>query len=228
MAKQITEYVTFLRECKRTFHTTGAILPSGKQLTVATIQPYLRHTKPARVLEAGPGTGAVTQQLVPHLRSGDVLDIVELNDQFVEVMERRFKTEPAFQRVAGQAKIHHMPVQEFRPEQPYDFIMCGLPFNNFPMELVKDIFRHFHTLLAPGGVLSFFEYLWIRRMKSMFVSRSERQRLARVGCVLDWYIERYRFHHTKAFVNFPPAVVHHLRLHDEDAKKRRNDDFVAA
>ena len=227
MARQISEYVTFLRECKRTFHTTGAILPSGKQLTVATIQPYLRHTRPARILEAGPGTGAVTQQLVPHLRPGDTLDIVELNDQFVDVLRQRFQNESAFQRVAGQTTIHHMPVQAFHPAEPYDFIMCGLPFNNFPMELVKDIFRHFHTLLAPGGVLSFFEYLWIRRMKAMFVSRSERQRLARVGCVLDWYIDRYRFQHTKAFVNFPPAVVHHLRLHD-DAEKRSTDDNVAA
>lgn len=227
MAQRFSEYVTFLREVKRTFYTTGAVLPSGKQLTVATIQPYLRHNRPARVLEAGPGTGAVTQQLVPHLRTGDVLDIVELNDQFVEVLKRRFQTEPDFQRVSSQTTIHHLPVQEFRPDKPYDFIMCGLPFNNFPTELVKDIFRHFATLLAPGGVLSFFEYLWIRRMKSMFVSREERQRLARVGCVLDWYIDRYRFHHTKALVNFPPAVVHHLRLHD-DAEKRRNDDTVAA
>jgi hypothetical protein len=63
-------------------------------------------------------------------------------------------------------------------------------------------------------------------MKSMFVSRTERQRLARVGCVLEWYIERYRFQHNKAFVNFPPAIVHHLRLH-ADAQKR-TDDPVAA
>jgi hypothetical protein len=55
--------------------------------------------------------------------------------------------------------------------------------------------------------------------------------------VLDWYIDRYRFHHSKAFVNFPPAVVHHLRLHDDaenssaeksSAEKRSNDDTVAA
>jgi phosphatidylethanolamine/phosphatidyl-N-methylethanolamine N-methyltransferase len=225
MARQISEYVTFLREVKRTFYTTGAVLPSGKQLTVATIQPYLRHDRPARILEAGPGTGAVTQQLVPHLRPGDVLDIVELNDQFVDVLKRRFQTEPAFQRAAHQSTIHHLPIQQYHPEQPYDFILCGLPFNNFPTELVKDIFRHFMTMLAPGGVLSFFEYLWIRRMKAMFVSRPERQRLARVGCVLEWYIERYRFQHTKALVNFPPAVVHHLRLAED---RHRTDDIVAA
>ena len=105
--------------------------------------------------------------------------------------------------------------------------MCGLPFNNFPVELVKDIFRHFAVLLAPGGVLSFFEYLWIRRMKTPFVSKPERKRLSEVGGLLDWYIDKYRFHHTKAFVNFPPAVVHHLRLH-EVQRDPSKDDHVAA
>lgn len=227
MARKISEYVTFVREVKRTFYTTGAVLPSGKQLTVATIQPFLRHDRPARILEVGPGTGAVTQRLVPHLRPEDHLDIVEINESFVSTLRQRFATEPEFQRVAKQTTIHHIPVQELRTDRPYDFIMCGLPFNNFSLDLVKDIFAHFHTLLAPNGVLSFFEYLWIRRMKSVFVSREERERLSQVGCVLDSYIERFRFHHTKAFVNFPPAVVHHLRLHG-DSDKQRNDDTVAA
>lgn len=227
MAHTINEYVTFVREMKRTFYTTGAVLPSGKQLTVATIQPFLRHGRPARILEAGPGTGAVTQRLVPHLRPDDVLDIVEINDSFVKVLQQRFANEPDFQRVAKQATIHHMPVQQLRTDQPYDFIMCGLPFNNFSLDLVTDIFNHFKTLLAPNGVLSFFEYLWIRRMKSVFVSREERERLSEVGGMLDSYIQRYRFHHTKAFANFPPAVVHHLRLNGE-SDKQRNDDTVAA
>ena len=52
MARRISEYVTFVREVKRSFHTTGAILPSGNQLTVATIQPFLSHDRPARILEA--------------------------------------------------------------------------------------------------------------------------------------------------------------------------------
>jgi phospholipid N-methyltransferase len=212
MSQQISHYVAFFQEFRRAFYTTGAILPSGPQLTRATLTPFLMRTRPSRVLEVGPGTGAVTQEVVKHLRPGDVFDIVEVNDRFVDLLRKRFATEPEFKQWAGQSAVHHVPVQEFAASAPYDFIMCGLPFNNFPQNLVKDIFRRFDDLLAPDGVLSFFEYLWIRQVKSLVASRHERRRLATVGCVIGWYLERYEFSHHKAFANFPPAVVHHLRL----------------
>jgi phospholipid N-methyltransferase len=227
MEKKLAHYFTFIREVRRTFHTTGAVLPSGQHLAKATLQPFLRRQRPARVLEVGPGTGALTQEIVKHLREGDVFDIVELNDRFVECLRSRFATEPAFRRSAGQTKVHHIPFQQFSASEPYDFIMCGLPFNNFPKSLVKDIFRQFDQVLAKDGVLSFFEYLWIRRVKSLMASRPERRRLASVGCILGWYVDRYEFRHNKIFVNFPPAVVHHLRLGAEAGGALQND-IVAA
>ena len=227
MAQNLKHYVSFFREFRRTFHTTGAILPSGQQLSKATLKPFIDRKKPSRVLEVGPGSGAVTQQIVQHLRKGDVFDIVELNDTFVDILRNRFATEPSFKQFASQSTVHHLPIQEFVAAEPYDFIMCGLPFNNLPPRIVKDIFIHFTQLLAPGGVLSFCEYLWIRRMSSLLSSRPERLRLARVGCILSWYLDRYAFHHDTAFVNFPPAVVHHLRL-SEDAQSKSSNDIVAA
>jgi phospholipid N-methyltransferase len=227
MTQHIKHYVTFFREFRRTFHTTGAILPSGQQLAKSTLKPFLSRAKPSRILEVGPGTGALTQEIVRHLGKGDVFDIVELNDRFVELLRRRFATEPAFQQSAGTSTVHHLPIQEFVAEEPYDFIMCGLPFNNLPPRIVKDIFKHFTQLLAPGGVLSFFEYLWIRRMSSLLSSKPERIRLAHVGCILSWYLERYAFHHDTAYVNFPPAVVHHLRI-DLSAQTSPTNDIVAA
>ena len=227
MSQNLKHYVSFFREFRRTFHTTGAILPSGQQLAKATLKPFLDRGKPSRILEVGPGTGPVTQEIVQHLRKGDVFDIVELNDRFVEILRNRFATEPKFQQSAGQSTVHHLPIQEFVAAEPYDFIMCGLPFNNLPPRLVKDIFKHFTRLLAPNGVLSFFEYLWIRRMSSLLSSRPERLRIARVGCILSWYLDRYAYHHDTAFVNFPPAVVHHLRI-DLGAQTTASNDIVAA
>src|SRR5262245_9508863 len=135
MARQLLHYVTFLKEFRRTFHTTGAILPSGPQLSKATLGPFHRRSRPSRILEVGPGTGSVTHEVVKHLRPGDVFDIVELNGRFVECLRHRFATEPAFQRSANQSVVHHVPVQEFAATERYDYIMCGLPFNNFPKGL---------------------------------------------------------------------------------------------
>jgi phospholipid N-methyltransferase len=210
MKSQISEYSTFFREFRNTFDTTGALAPSGRMLARAIARPLRNHSEPIRVLEVGAGTGAVTQELVRHIAPGDRLDIVELNDRFVEVLRRRFENEPNFRAVADRAGIFHVAIQDLQVDEPYDHIICGVPFNNFSTELVKTIFRRMLDLLRPGGTLSFFEYLWIRRMKMLVATPDERRRVARVGCVLQRYIDRYERKQHRVFLNVPPAVAHHL------------------
>jgi len=211
MPRSLTEYVTFLGEYRRTFVTTGAIAPSSRRLARALARPLSRHNAAARILEVGPGTGAVTREIVRHVGPEDRLDIVELNDRFVELLRGRFASELDFQRVARQTEIFHMPVQELPTEEPYDYIISGLPLNNFPIDLVSSILRRLMRLLRSGGTLSFFEYLAIRRVKTVVSPRKERQRLARVGRVVNNYLQEYERDRDTVFLNIPPAVAHHLR-----------------
>lgn len=228
MKNTFREYQTFFKEFRQTFHTTGAIAPSGRGLCRAVVKPMSRHTEPVRILEVGAGTGAATREIVKHIRPGDWFDMVELNTRFVETLQRRFETEPDFQRVASQSHILHCAVQQLPTDQKYDFIICGVPFNNFPVGLVKEILRHMAKLLKPGGTLSFFEYVWIRRFKALVANREERRRLNSVGRILDTYLARYEFHCDTAWINFPPAMAHHLRLspasHEGGAHGERQGD----
>ena len=64
---------------------------------------------PRRILEVGPGTGAVTRCLVNALGPQDRLDLVERNDSFVACLGRRLQTEPAFQAVADRVSVLHCP-----------------------------------------------------------------------------------------------------------------------
>ena len=57
MLRQFNEVATFLKEVHRTFYTTGAVLPSGRQLARQVCRPLSEHKTPVRVLEVGPGTG---------------------------------------------------------------------------------------------------------------------------------------------------------------------------
>ena len=223
---KIHEYATFLREFRRTFRTTGAVAPSGRLLARALAQPLAQQREPSRILEVGPGTGAITRELVRHIGAEDVFHLVELNDRFVEVLRKRFDREPAFQRVSEQATIYHLPVQELRVVEPYDFIVCGLPFNNFSTEQVKSIFRHMLRLLQPGGTLSFYEYLWIRGMTMLVANGLERRRVARVGRILKRYLSRYEYRCDKVLINMPPALAHHLRQEISVEAPVRHDAVV--
>jgi phospholipid N-methyltransferase len=222
MKRRIAEYSTFFREFRRTFHTTGAMTPSGRYLARALTRPIVNHSRPVRILEAGPGTGAVTQEIVRHVRPGDELHIVELNDRFVESLRRRFESDPRFHRIASQTQIIHAPVQDVSPDEPYDYIVCGIPFNNFPPHLVRTIFRHMMGVLKPGGTLTFFEYLWVRPIKMLVASPGERRRVAKVGCVLRRYIDRYERDRDNVYLNVFPAVAHYLHR-DSNGKATKSN-----
>ena len=167
---------------------------------------------PRRVLEVGPGTGAVTGRIVASLGPDDRFDLVEWNERFVDCLRRRFETEPAWKAVADRVRVIHGPVQDLPREGAYQAIVSGLPLNNFAVADVEQIVAAFHGLLAPGGTLSFFEYVAVRPARAMISGRAERQRLKGIGRVLDEILSKHEFRRDCIWPNLPPAWVHHLRL----------------
>jgi phospholipid N-methyltransferase len=111
-------------------------------------------------------------------------------------------------------EIHliHAAVQDLLGDSMYDFIVSGLPLNNFPVAVVREIFGTYTRLLKPGGMLSYYEYTLVRQLKTPFVGRRERRRLFRVGRVMRGYIRNYQVRRERIFINLPPATVRHLRL----------------
>jgi phosphatidylethanolamine/phosphatidyl-N-methylethanolamine N-methyltransferase len=205
------DQLEFLRQWRREFDSTGAILPSSRFLAQAITRPLEQHAQPVRILEVGPGTGAVTRRIVELLQADDRLDLVELNGQFVEILEGKFREDPIFRAAAGRAEIHSCALQKFEADGQYDYIVSGLPLNNFPPEVVREIFEVCFGLLKPGGVLSYFEYMFVRRLRRAVSGGSERTRLSDLNDVLGSYLSRHRFRTTGVLANVPPAWVHHLR-----------------
>ncbi|MBW3598208.1 MAG: methyltransferase domain-containing protein [Planctomycetes bacterium] len=219
MPPRVAAHRVFLQEFFRTFHTTGAVLPSSRFLGAALAR-FVRERdadRPLRILEVGPGTGAVTQQIVKSMKSGDALDLAEINPTFVQVLQRRFASEPEFQAIAGQTRVFCGPVEDLESGEPYDVLISGLPLNNFSVDEVERILETFRRLARPGGTLSFFEYIAVRAAKSVISPRrSERERLKGVGRTLDEFLAGAE--RQAVWRNIPPAWVHHVRLGDIIAK----------
>jgi phospholipid N-methyltransferase len=206
------EYGGFFGEFRRQFRTTGSICPSGPFLAQALAR-RLRGMRPAaRILEAGPGTGAVTRAIARHMLPDDRLDAVEVNPHFVALLERRLDRDRAFDLCRDQVQVIHAAVEDLPGESVYDYIVSGLPLNNFSYGQVRDVFAAFRRLLKPGGMLSYFEYTLVRELKTPFVDRRERWRLLRVGRAVNRYIRAHQIGRERIFINFPPATVRHLRL----------------
>jgi phospholipid N-methyltransferase len=206
------EHWHFFEEFRRDFHHTGAVLPSGLFLSQALVRP-LRGPRPAaRILEVGPGTGSVTREIARRLRPGDRLDAVEINPRFAEILRRRMQRDPILSAWRDNIHVIIAPVQQIAGESVYDFIVSGLPLNNFTVAEVRSVFDAFTRLLRPGGTLSFFEYALVRQLKTPFVNRHERRRLFRVSRVVGRYIRKHQVRRERIFINVPPAIVRQLHL----------------
>ena len=145
----------------------------------------------------------------------DKLTLVELNEKFVEHLQRRFRDEEAFRRVAGQTRILHQAVEELPDASRFDHVISGLPLNNFGIELVERILGTFERLLAPGGTLSFFEYMGVRRLRSVVGRPADRARLTGISQALGALLERHGSARDWVWPNLPPAWVHHLKKNGE-------------
>lgn len=210
-----TECREFFGQFRQQYRNTGSVLPSSRFLARALIRPMCAMAGPRRILEVGPGTGAVTAEIVKVLRPGDQFDVVEINPKFSALIEKRFAEEPNFQKCREQAHVINAPLQEVPGEGVYDFLVSGIPLNNFPLSLVREIFASYQRLLKPGGVLSYFEYLAIRRVKMPLVSSKERRRLRVLTNFLGRRILRHQIGADKVFLNVPPAVARHFRFEDK-------------
>ncbi len=164
-----------------------------------------------RVLEIGPGTGPVTDEIVKLLRPGDVFDLVELNEEFVRILSARFESDPVWKAVKPQTTIHQVPLQEYNATAPYDFIISGLPLNNFPAALVKTLTDAYFRLLKPGGVLSYFEYMYIRPIRKVITRGAEKTRIVTIDDIMRAHCDRCRIQRDNIWINMPPAWVQHLK-----------------
>jgi phospholipid N-methyltransferase len=211
MIKRLRDSATFFREFCSRFETTGSIVPSSRFLARAITRHVARRgAAPIRILECGPGTGAFTNEIVCHLRPQDAFDVVELNGSFVEILRSRLATDRRWQAVAGMTTIHNVALQQFSPPAPYDFIISGLPHINFPERIVREIIACYSRLLKPGGMLSYFEYMYIRPLRMAATLGIDRHRVRGVDSLMNSHLRAHFVCRETVVLNLPPAWVQHL------------------
>jgi phosphatidylethanolamine/phosphatidyl-N-methylethanolamine N-methyltransferase len=210
---RFADYGIFLKQFVEQFHTTGAVMPSGKPLAAALCRFVGSSPTPQRILEVGPGTGAVTTTLVGRMRDEDRLCLIEINQTFVTHLKTAFQERPPLRAKAHCVDVIHGRLEDLKDDGGYDLIVSGLPLNNFSIAAVEQILDGFGRLLKPGGVLSFFEYIAVRSVRSRIGSKGDRERLGAISGLLDRMLDGREIRRDWVWPNVPPAWVHHVRLH---------------
>lgn len=144
---------TFAREFLRNWKSVGSVVPSSRFLAHRMIEAA-NVPRARRVLELGPGTGAITEVIHDCLPHGAHFLGLDLNTVFVEKLRQRF---PGYDFVEAAAQEYdfdsHLPEGE-----GFDAIVSGLPWTSLPEPVQASILEHVLPRLAPGGSFVTFAY----------------------------------------------------------------------
>ena len=206
-ARSTNGMLAFIGQAIKQNYHTGAVLPSSKALARTLTSAARASLQPKRILEVGPGTGPFTKEILKTLHPGDELHIVEINQVFATRLEE-LMLEPFRQQHPDMTVVMHChPIESAPITGTFDYIICGLPFNNFPPKVVRSIFRRLMDLLNPGGELAYFEYAGVRAMKGPLVGNKGRKHLKSIGNVGKVLRRKHAGRRKLVLGNVPPAVA---------------------
>ena len=205
--------ITFLRQSLKNFRSIGSLAPSS-QFLARGIANQLPEDLPEdyRILEVGAGTGSLTVEILKRMNGRGHLDLWELSPAFCAVLRQRLAEEPLFRSLHSRMAIHEGDIRQLPAQPRYNAIVSGLPFNNFKPDEVQGFLEHFRALLKPKGSLIWFEYLALRKIKSVFVGKARREQLQGITDVTKRFIRGNHYRQQLVAINFPPARVRHWRF----------------
>ncbi|MBW7874919.1 MAG: methyltransferase domain-containing protein [Candidatus Cloacimonetes bacterium] len=205
----------FIRQFGQNRQEVGSLFPSSQFLADALIWRLKKHQGNKAILEVGPGTGAVTNRIIMNLVPGDELWLVEANPRFCEILEEKRQTVWKQSLTGVTVHIKRCYLEHLKEGLSFDYIVSGLPLNNFEPPVVQSILQSYMRLLKPKGYLSYFEYLGVRKLRSLVTRLIGSTTGTQVNQILEGFIKERQIDTKIVFLNIPPAVARHFQLHNE-------------
>ncbi len=187
----------------------GAILPSSAALGKAATAWIARRSGPIRVLEAGPGTGSFTCELIPRLQPGDSLDLVELSSPLTAFLHARLQREGLLSCPGVDVRLINGNLLHFPLATRYDFIVFSLPLSNFSAAMVESLLTLMMEHLKPGGVFSYVKYAVLGELKRRLSIGAARADMDARQAVIASFAARYQVGRRLVLRNLPPAWVYY-------------------
>jgi phospholipid N-methyltransferase len=183
----------FLRHFRKSPRTVGAIAPSSRRLACAMLDGLsLAPGQRVRVVELGPGTGAVTSEIARRLPDDAVCLAIDVDPVFSARVAARW---PRIDSICDGAE-RLVEIAQARGVLPVDHIISGLPFASLPSATARAIADAIAASLRVGGTFTTFQYAHAYGFPSAI---SVRQSLTRdMGAGPE---------RTLVLGNLPPALV---------------------
>jgi phosphatidylethanolamine/phosphatidyl-N-methylethanolamine N-methyltransferase len=207
--EDIKSKFVFFAQFFKEFQAMGSFCSTSKWAAKALTEPLVGPRKTMRILEAGPGTGSVTDQILKRMRTGDELVLCELNPRLMAILKRNLARHPLFDIHKNRISFFEGPVQELPGSQPFDVIVCAIPFLNLPVPVVKEIFARFRELSHEKTVMTYYEYIMMRELGKA-ISKTRRSRVSQLEPFLQEVWEQTNTQRKQVWRNVLPVNVYRL------------------
>lgn len=184
--------------------SVGSFWPSSEKLALCMIPLPSCSNCAINYLEVGAGSGALTSRLIEKLRPQDQLDIVENDPKFCALLHKQFGH-------LSQVTIHEVSILDFTGKK-YEVVISSLPLNAFPAHLVAKILEKYKNLSKKGGLLSYFEYVWLEKIKQALLCGAKARDFHEALTLKQCFANQYGTKVELIWGNLPPARVIHCQM----------------
>jgi CDP-diacylglycerol---serine O-phosphatidyltransferase len=148
-------YWAFLKAFVRDRKTVGAVAPTSRGVA-RRIARLAEAGEVRNIAEFGPGTGAITRELLAALPPDGRLFAFEVHQPFVRHL-RETITDPRFTVLSESAEAV-TTICESEAEDGFDAIVSSIPFSLIGPEQTAEILRAVSRTLRPGGIFVALQY----------------------------------------------------------------------
>lgn len=177
---------------------------------VVPLRQHLR-PRPLRVLELGPGTGAITVRILEQLQAGDSLAVCEINPKFLALLRAKLQENRNYQLNRENITFYSCAVQELPEDRKYDVIICALPFLNFDLPTVEEIFAKLKRLSAEDTVMTYYEYIGLRPVSLAVSPPRLKRRMKELDSFFKGVFEKHLSGRYQVWFNLLPINVYTLK-----------------
>lgn len=150
------QMLRFLKEYVKHPRNTGAIAASSPQLAKGMMNK-IDFNNANYIVEIGPGTGAFTREIMKRKRPSTFLLLIEINEAFYAILQKRYQHDPSVQVIHGSAE----KIEEYLMTlhiSKIDYCVSGLPFSSLPATVSTNILKNVTNSLTPDGKFITFQY----------------------------------------------------------------------
>ena len=104
------------------------------------------------------------------------------------------------------------PVQDMPENKVYDVMVCALPFLNFDIQTLDDIFSKLLLLSHSGTIMTYFEFIGLRKLSKVLHIGKEKQRIKEVEAYLYGRCAPRKIAQRTIWLNLLPINIYTLNM----------------